>query len=228
MWQQASVSVFQRSALGSCDRQVLELRAQVAHVGQAELGGQLLAIVEGLAEQHAGVEEQHRDVGLDLRRPCAAAPPTPRRTRRPAPARRRSRRAPRAMIVCGCGVAQLARPAARPASRRVFAVIGHGRGSCLALDEGRLAAVGGALIDVAEAAARRGSSRPGVEPSAGSKASKPQRTMKPRLLAQHVAHRAHLALEAVALAQDPRPRNRPGPSRNLGNASATTAMRGRS
>ena len=44
-------------------------------------------------------------------------------------------------------------------------------------DEGRLAAVGGALIDVADSGARRGSIARASVPSAGSKASKPQRTM---------------------------------------------------
>ncbi len=47
-------------------RHVVVAGTQVAHVGQAELGRQLLAIVQGLAEQHAGIQEQHRDRRVDL------------------------------------------------------------------------------------------------------------------------------------------------------------------
>jgi hypothetical protein len=72
MWQQASVSVRQRSDFGIGDGQVGEGRAQVAHVGQAQLGGQVLAVVQRLAKQHAGVEEQHRDVARHLAARCSS------------------------------------------------------------------------------------------------------------------------------------------------------------
>jgi hypothetical protein len=39
------------------DRQVREGRAQVAHVAEAQPGGEGLAIVQRLAKQHSGVEE---------------------------------------------------------------------------------------------------------------------------------------------------------------------------
>ena len=51
--------------LGVVNRQVLEGGPQVAHVRQAVPRGQGLAVVQGLAEQHAGVEEQHRRVRVD-------------------------------------------------------------------------------------------------------------------------------------------------------------------
>ncbi len=47
-------------------RQVLIGGPEVAHVGQAQLGGQRLAVVQRLAEQHAGIQEQHRDRAVDL------------------------------------------------------------------------------------------------------------------------------------------------------------------
>ncbi len=46
--------------------QILIGRPQVAHIGQSEFGRERLAIVEGLAEQHPGVQEQHRDMRIDL------------------------------------------------------------------------------------------------------------------------------------------------------------------
>jgi hypothetical protein len=59
MLQQASVSVRHRSDLGSVTARSVIGRPQVAHVGQAQAGGQRLAVVQRLAKQHAGVEEQH-------------------------------------------------------------------------------------------------------------------------------------------------------------------------
>ncbi len=50
---------------GVVDRQVLVGGTQVAHVCEAELSHQLLAVIQGLAEQHAGVQEQHRQIRLD-------------------------------------------------------------------------------------------------------------------------------------------------------------------
>ncbi len=47
-------------------RQVLVERAKVAHVGQVEPGGQRLAVIQGLAKQHARVQEQDRQVRLHL------------------------------------------------------------------------------------------------------------------------------------------------------------------
>ena len=42
-------------------------RLHDAQVGQAEIGGQRVAIVERLVEMLAGVEEEHRQVAVDLR-----------------------------------------------------------------------------------------------------------------------------------------------------------------
>ena len=49
------------------DGDVLVLRTQVADVGEAQLRRKPLAIVQRLAEQHAGVEEEDSNVGVDLR-----------------------------------------------------------------------------------------------------------------------------------------------------------------
>ena len=47
-----------------------------ADVGETEAVDQLGAVAPGFPEQLAGIEEDHRQVRVDLRRPCAAAPPT--------------------------------------------------------------------------------------------------------------------------------------------------------
>ena len=83
-------------------------RRDHAHVGEPEQRRQLLAIVLGLAEQLAGIEEDHRRRAGRPSPPCRAARRSRRRTRRPARCARRA--APRA--------AARAAGRGRPARRR--------------------------------------------------------------------------------------------------------------
>ena len=62
MWQQASVSVFQRSAFGSLMARSSKRGRRSRTSVRPRSRGELAAIVQRLAEQHAGVEEEHRDV----------------------------------------------------------------------------------------------------------------------------------------------------------------------
>ena len=79
--QQASASrLVQQCRSDRSVRAPLRSGVDHAHVGQAEVGGERVAIAERLVEMLAGVEEDHRQVAVDLRRPCAAAPPNPRRS----------------------------------------------------------------------------------------------------------------------------------------------------